>query len=143
MLVIGCTLTPYEGANYYREDFEKVREVCQCVDPHAWQLRRIRRFRSCRLAIPADPKKFRAEFDPGDHLHPNDKGYESMANAIDLGDFQRDEGEAVTGSVAFRSTPKLDRIVIESGWSGPSAFSLIASFRISEWARVLEYQLPD
>ncbi len=84
--IIGCTLTPYEGANYYREDFEKVRE-----DINAW----IRTpgnfdgFVDFEAAVrDADsPNKFRAEFDPGDHLHPNDKGYEAMANAIDLGIF--------------------------------------------------------
>lgn len=34
-----------------------------------------------------DPKKFRAEFDPGDHLHPNDAGYQAMADAVDLAIF--------------------------------------------------------
>jgi lysophospholipase L1-like esterase len=32
----------------------------------------------------ANPKRFRAEFDPGDHLHPNDAGYQAMADAFDL-----------------------------------------------------------
>ena len=32
----------------------------------------------------ADTKKIRAEFDSGDHLHPNDAGYKAMAEAIDL-----------------------------------------------------------
>jgi lysophospholipase L1-like esterase len=35
----------------------------------------------------AKPKKRRADFDPGDHLHPNDAGYQAMANAFDLGIF--------------------------------------------------------
>ena len=35
----------------------------------------------------SDPRKFRAEFDPGDHLHPNNAGYEAMANAVDLSIF--------------------------------------------------------
>jgi lysophospholipase L1-like esterase len=84
--IVGCTLTPYEGANYYREDFEKVRE-----DVNAW-IRTPGNFDAvvdfeAAVRDPADPKKIRAEFDPGDHLHPNDKGYEAMANAIDLGIF--------------------------------------------------------
>jgi len=29
-------------------------------------------------------ERARAEFDPGDHLHPNDAGYEAMANAVNL-----------------------------------------------------------
>jgi lysophospholipase L1-like esterase len=32
---------------------------------------------------PANPIK--AEFDSGDHLHPNDAGYVAMADSIDLG----------------------------------------------------------
>jgi lysophospholipase L1-like esterase len=84
--VIGCTLTPYEGAGYYREDFEKVRE-----DINAW-IRAPGNFDAfvdfeAAVRDAGDAKKLRAEFDPGDHLHPNDKGYESMANAIDLGIF--------------------------------------------------------
>jgi lysophospholipase L1-like esterase len=84
--VIGCTLTPYEGANYHRDDFEKVRE-----DVNAW-IRTPGNFDGvvdfeAAVRDPANPKKFLPEFDPGDHLHPNDKGYEAMANAIDLGIF--------------------------------------------------------
>lgn len=34
---------------------------------------------------PDNPKHIKAEFDSGDHLHPNDAGYLAMANSIDLG----------------------------------------------------------
>ena len=34
---------------------------------------------------PADPEHIKAEYDKGDHLHPNDAGYEAMAAFIDLG----------------------------------------------------------
>jgi hypothetical protein len=33
---------------------------------------------------PSDPPTVRPAFDSGDHLHPNDRGLEAMANAIDL-----------------------------------------------------------
>ncbi len=36
-------------------------------------------------ADPANPKHIKAEYDSGDHLHPNDAGYEAMGNAVDLG----------------------------------------------------------
>ena len=32
---------------------------------------------------PSQPMKYLPKFDSGDHLHPNDAGYEAMANAID------------------------------------------------------------
>jgi lysophospholipase L1-like esterase len=34
---------------------------------------------------PANPRRLRAEFDSGDHLHPNDAGYKVMAESVDLG----------------------------------------------------------
>ena len=30
------------------------------------------------------PIRLRAQYDSGDHLHPNDTGYRAMADAIDL-----------------------------------------------------------
>jgi lysophospholipase L1-like esterase len=37
----------------------------------------------------ANTRQIRAAFDPGDHLHPNDAGYQAMANAVDLSIFTR------------------------------------------------------
>lgn len=39
------------------------------------------------LRDPAQPQRLQAQFDSGDHLHPNDAGYQAMAAAIDLGLF--------------------------------------------------------
>jgi lysophospholipase L1-like esterase len=36
------------------------------------------------LRDPADPTKIKPEFDPGDHIHPNDAGSKAMAEAIPL-----------------------------------------------------------
>ena len=36
---------------------------------------------------PNNPKRLKPDFDPGDHLHPNDAGYKAMADAIDLSIF--------------------------------------------------------
>jgi lysophospholipase L1-like esterase len=32
----------------------------------------------------ADPLMLNPSFDSGDHLHPNDAGYQAMANAVNL-----------------------------------------------------------
>lgn len=86
--VIGCTLTPYMGANYSRPEGEQIRETV-----NAWirQPGHFDAFVDFEAATrdSSTPPKFRPEFDPGDHLHPNDKGYESMANAIDLKIFKK------------------------------------------------------
>jgi lysophospholipase L1-like esterase len=87
IFVIGCTLTPYEGANYFREAGETIRQAV-----NTW----IRTSRAYDAVVdfdaavrdPANPRRIRMEFDPGDHLHPNDAGYRAMAAAIDLGIFK-------------------------------------------------------
>ncbi len=35
-------------------------------------------------ADPADPEMLNPAYDSGDHLHPNDAGYRTMANAVNL-----------------------------------------------------------
>jgi len=81
--VIGCTITPFEGANYYTDEGEQARAAV-----NQW----IRDGKAFDAVIDfdavtrdaANPKKIRAEFDSGDHLHPNDAGYKAMAEAVDL-----------------------------------------------------------
>lgn len=86
--VIGCTLTPYEGASYSRPEGEAIREAVNnwIRTSHAFDA--VVDFEAATRDS-ANPKRIRAEFDPGDHLHPNNAGYEAMANAIDLTIFTR------------------------------------------------------
>ena len=81
--VIGCTLTPYEGAGYARENGEKTRTAVNEWIKTSGAFDAVIDFEAA-TRDPQNPKKVRADFDPGDHLHPNDAGYEAMANAIDL-----------------------------------------------------------
>lgn len=81
--VIGCTLTPYEGAGYYREEGEAIREALNNWIRTSGAYDAVVDFEAA-VRDSADPKRIRAEFDPGDHLHPNNAGYEAMANAVDL-----------------------------------------------------------
>ncbi len=41
------------------------------------------------LRDPQNPAKLRPELDPGDHIHPNDRGNQIMADAFDLGVFTK------------------------------------------------------
>ncbi len=80
---IGCTLTPFEGAAYFREPGEAVREALNQWIRTGGAYDAVVDF-DAATHDSADIKKLRPEFDPGDHLHPNNLGYESMANSVDL-----------------------------------------------------------
>ncbi|HUV68990.1 MAG TPA: SGNH/GDSL hydrolase family protein [Terracidiphilus sp.] len=79
----GATLTPYGGANYHSDKGEQVRE-----DVNNW----IRTSGVFDGVIdfdkitrdPENPQRFNPLYDSGDHLHPNDAGYNAMAGGIDL-----------------------------------------------------------
>jgi lysophospholipase L1-like esterase len=86
--VIGCTLTPYGGAGYSREPGEAVRQAVNKFIRSGGAFDAFVDFEAA-TRDPAQPDRFRAEFDPGDHLHPNDKGYQAMADAVDLSIFTR------------------------------------------------------
>jgi lysophospholipase L1-like esterase len=83
ILVIGCTLTPYEGAGYAREDGEKIRAALNSWIRTSGAFDAVVDFEAATRDA-ENPKRIRAEFDPGDHLHPNDAGYQAMADAFDL-----------------------------------------------------------
>jgi lysophospholipase L1-like esterase len=80
---IGCTLTPYEGASYSRENGEAVREAVNTWIRTSGAYDAVVDFEAA-TRDPNNPKRFRADLDPGDHLHPNDAGYQAMADAVDL-----------------------------------------------------------
>jgi lysophospholipase L1-like esterase len=84
--VIGCTLTPFEGAAYYSEAGEMARAaVNQWIrSPGAFDA--VVDF-DAATRDPEHPRQFRQGFNNGDHLHPNDAGYQAMADAIDLSVF--------------------------------------------------------
>jgi len=83
LLVYGGTLPPFEGANVYSEDGERVRQAV-----NAW-IRTARVFDAvidfdAVLRDPTRPSRYKAGLGADDSLHPNDAGYEAMAAAIDL-----------------------------------------------------------
>lgn len=81
--VIGVTMMPFKGADYYSATKERVREAV-----NVW-IRTSRTFDGVvdfDMAVrdPAQPKRLRKEFDSGDHLHPSPTGYRHMGEIIDL-----------------------------------------------------------
>ena len=85
--VIGCTLTPYEGAGYARENGEAIRSAVNEWIRKSGAFDAVVDFEAA-TRDPNNPKRFKPEFDPGDHLHPNDAGYKAMADAVDLAIFK-------------------------------------------------------
>jgi lysophospholipase L1-like esterase len=90
MRIIGATLTPFEDTfrgnplfGYYSEEKEaKRQEVNQWIRTSG-AFDGVIDFDAV-TRDPSNPKHIRAEFDSGDHLHPQDTGYEAMADSVDL-----------------------------------------------------------
>jgi lysophospholipase L1-like esterase len=83
---IGCTLPPYEGANYARVEGEAIRQALNNWIRTGGAFDAVVDFEAA-TKDPSNPKRLRPDFDPGDHLHPNDAGYQAMADAVDLSIF--------------------------------------------------------
>jgi lysophospholipase L1-like esterase len=91
MRIIGATLTPFENtfegrplSDYYNEEKEAKRQAVYEWIRTSGAFDGVIDFDAV-LRDPANPKRVRAEYDSGDHLHPNDAGYKAMAEAVDLG----------------------------------------------------------
>ncbi|TCJ41406.1 SGNH/GDSL hydrolase family protein [Parafrankia sp. BMG5.11] len=81
--VIGGTLLPYEGAAYFHENGEVVRQALNAWIRQSGEFDGVIDF-DAALRDPTNPRRMRVEFQAGDWLHPNDAGYRAMADAIDL-----------------------------------------------------------
>ncbi len=85
--IYGGTLTPYKDSDMYTKEGEKTRQ-----EVNEW-IRTSGAFDDVidfdkSLRDPDDPAKYLSKYDSGDHLHPNDEGYEKMADTVDLSMFE-------------------------------------------------------
>ncbi len=87
MKVYGATLTPYQGAGYYSEQGEQVREAVNNWIRSSGTFDGVVDFDKI-TRDPQNPLQFNPLYDSGDHLHPNDAGYKAMADGIDLALFK-------------------------------------------------------
>jgi len=83
--VIGCTITPYVGSDYYHPD---AASEADRVAVNAW-IRSSGLFDAIvdfdkAIRDPAHPERMIPAYDSGDHLHPSAQGYKVMANLIKL-----------------------------------------------------------
>jgi lysophospholipase L1-like esterase len=90
MRIVGATLTPFGDAfkggpfdGYYTADKEKIRLALNDFIRNSGEFDGVIDFDKV-VVDPAKPGYIKAEYDKGDHLHPNAAGYAAMAAAIDL-----------------------------------------------------------
>ena len=81
--IFGATLLPFQGAGYYTAAGEATREAVNTWIRTSGAFDGVIDFDAV-MRDPADPLRLNPAYDSGDHLHPNDAGYQAMANAISL-----------------------------------------------------------
>lgn len=82
--VIGGTILPYEGADYWTAAGERVRLAVNRWIRTSGVFDAVADF-DAATRDPGDPHRLLAAYDSGDHLHPGDAGYRAMAAAVPLG----------------------------------------------------------
>ncbi|GGS16627.1 SGNH/GDSL hydrolase family protein [Streptomyces griseoviridis] len=85
--VTGATLMPFGGHRGYSDAREAVRQRINAEIRAGRVFDAVADFDKA-LRDPYDPRRLRADYDCGDHLHPSDQGYARMAQAVDLDDLK-------------------------------------------------------
>jgi lysophospholipase L1-like esterase len=104
--IFGATLLPYQGAGYYSLAGEAIREAVNAWIRTSGAFDGVIDFDAV-MRDPANPLRLNPAYDPGDHLHPNDAGYQAMADAINLDMLlppPRTGGTDVTADAAHRAS---------------------------------------
>ena len=81
--VVGATVLPVQGLVGVRSAGEAVRQGVNEWIRHSGALDAVADFDQI-LRSPYNPQRLLPIFDGGDHLHPNDKGMQAMADSVDL-----------------------------------------------------------
>jgi len=81
--VYGATLTPFEGAGYYSPEKEVVRQAVNSWIRSSDEFDGVIDFDRV-TRDPSHPARLLPAYDSGDHLHPNDFGYQAMGTAVPL-----------------------------------------------------------
>jgi lysophospholipase L1-like esterase len=80
---IGATLTPFGGQAYYTPAREAARQQINAWIRGSGAWDGVVDF-DLALRDPAQTNRLNPAYDSGDHLHPNDAGYQAMAQAVPL-----------------------------------------------------------
>jgi lysophospholipase L1-like esterase len=96
---LGSTLTPFHGAGGWSSTGETAREQYNAfiISPSSGCDGVVDQDAATR--DPSNPTQFLPAYDSGDHLHPNDAGYQAIANCVNLS-FFGSVGPATNGLTA-------------------------------------------
>jgi lysophospholipase L1-like esterase len=86
--VFGGTLLPYEGATYYSDAGEKVRQKVNAWIRTSGAFDGVFDF-DVVMKDPSNPLALNPAYSSSDHLHPNDAGYKVMGDAVPLDLFKQ------------------------------------------------------
>ncbi|WP_055491294.1 SGNH/GDSL hydrolase family protein [Streptomyces sp. TP-A0356] len=81
--VVGATVAPFKGWPEWDPAAESVRQEVNTFIRDSGEFDAVTDFDRI-LRSPYDHERILPFFDGGDHLHPNDKGMQAMADAVDL-----------------------------------------------------------
>ncbi|WP_433894334.1 GDSL-type esterase/lipase family protein [Streptomyces sp. CA-111067] len=80
--MFGATLTPFKGAGYWSAEGEATRDAVNRWILGSGAFDGTIDF-AAATASPEDPQVYDPAYDSGDHLHPNEAGYQAMARTVD------------------------------------------------------------
>jgi lysophospholipase L1-like esterase len=86
--IFGATLAPFEGARYYSAQKETVRQALNDWIRNNGEFDGVIDFDHV-LRDPAHLARLLPAYDSGDHLHPNELGYQAMADGLPLALFRQ------------------------------------------------------
>jgi lysophospholipase L1-like esterase len=95
--VVGGTLTPFAGSERFDVRSESARQTINAFIRDSGEFDAVIDF-DLATRDPDHPEAMQAEMVGNDRLHPNDKGYDAMGQAIDLGAFVTGAAGCSTGS---------------------------------------------
>ncbi|WP_406377172.1 SGNH/GDSL hydrolase family protein [Streptomyces sp. NBC_00197] len=89
--VVGATIGPFKGWSEWDPAAETVRQEVNAFVRDSGAFDAVTDFDKA-LRSPYDPERILPFFDNGDHLHPNDKGMQAMADAVNPKDLECGSG---------------------------------------------------
>ncbi|MFD6496863.1 SGNH/GDSL hydrolase family protein [Streptomyces sp. NPDC060188] len=85
--VVGATIGPFKGWSEWDPAAETLRQTVNAFVRDSGEFDAVTDFDKA-LRSPYDPERVLPFFDNGDHLHPNDKGMQAMADAVNPKDLE-------------------------------------------------------